>query len=100
LTLTASDLLDQFRKRGMDDVIQRSIDKRTLEAVKLEKIKGLIAKFEAAIQAHDAEVAAATSALEASDFAVIDHINASFSSFPSFSPEMPSLQTEGNPNVN
>jgi hypothetical protein len=41
LAIAASDLLDQFRKRGMDDVIQRSIVKRTFEADNLEKLKGL-----------------------------------------------------------
>ncbi len=48
-------------------------------------------------QAHNAEVAAAHAALEAQEFAALDHMDASFSSCPSFSTEMPSSgATEGN----
>jgi hypothetical protein len=50
--------------RGMNDAIQRTVINRTLEANNLEKLKGLIAIFEAAIQAHDAKVAAAQATLE------------------------------------
>ncbi len=95
LAMAATDLLDQFRDRGMDDSVQRKLVGRALDAESVEKLKGLIAKFEAAIQAHEAKVAAAQAALEEPDFAVMD---ASFSSFPSFSPEMPSSgETEGKP---
>jgi hypothetical protein len=59
-----SDLLDQFRDRRMEDSIQRLIVKHTFEADNLENLKGMIAKFEAAIQARDAKVAAAHAALE------------------------------------
>jgi hypothetical protein len=76
LAMAASDLLDQFRDRGMNDPIQRT--------------EGLIAKFKAAIQAHDAKVAAAQAALEAREFMHhIDHIDESFA-LPSCSTEMTS----------
>jgi hypothetical protein len=39
LAMANSDLLDQSRKRGMDDVIQRSLVKKNIEADKLEKLK-------------------------------------------------------------
>jgi hypothetical protein len=42
--------LDQFSKRGMDDAIQRLVVKKTFEAENLEKLRGLVAKFETAIQ--------------------------------------------------
>jgi hypothetical protein len=64
LAMTASDLLDHFRKRGMGDLVQRTVVNRTLEANNLEKLKGLIAKFEATIQDQHAEVAAARLVLE------------------------------------
>lgn len=66
--LAASDLLDQFRKRGMDDAIQRIIIKRTLDAENVGKLKRLIARFKAKIQAHHADVAAAQAALAAPGF--------------------------------
>ena len=66
--MAASDLLDQFRKRGMDDVIQRTIVKRTLDAENVGKLKRLIARFKAKIQAHYADVAAAQAALAAPGF--------------------------------
>jgi hypothetical protein len=84
LVMATIDLLDQYRKRGMDDSVERSIVKQTFEADNIEKLKGLIAKFEAAIQAHDAEVAAARAALGAPEFADMDHMDAPFSSFPIF----------------
>ena len=62
LALLASDLLDQFRKRGMPDSVQHQTNN-------LEKLKGLVARFDAAIQTHDAEVAAAQAALSAHDAA-------------------------------
>jgi hypothetical protein len=97
LAMATSDLLDQFRKRGMSNSIQRTIVNRTLEANNPEKLKGLVAKFEAAIQAHDTEVSAAHAALGAQQLEAMDHMNASFSSFPSFSTEMScSGATEGN----
>jgi hypothetical protein len=61
--MAASDLLDQFRDRGMYDAIQRSVVKNTFEAESLEKLRGRVAKFKAVIQAHDAKVAAAQEAL-------------------------------------
>ncbi len=73
LAMAATYLLDQFRKRGMDDSVQRSSAKKTFETDIMEKLKGLIAKFEVAIQAHDAEVAATNAALEAREF--MDHID-------------------------
>ena len=66
--MEASDLLDQFRKRGMDDVIQRKIVKRTLDAENVGKLKRLIARFKTKIQAHYADVAAAQAALAAPGF--------------------------------
>jgi hypothetical protein len=38
----------------MDDTIQRKILNNTYDAKNLEKLKGLVEKFEAAIQIHDA----------------------------------------------
>jgi hypothetical protein len=58
-----------------------------------------VAKFEAVIQAHDAEVAAAHwhAALRAQELEAMDHMDASFPSILSFSTEMPSSgATEGN----
>jgi hypothetical protein len=108
LAMEATDLLDQFRKRGMEDSVQRKLVGKALDLESVEKLKGLIAKFETAIQAHNAEVAAAHAALEAQEFAALDHMDASFSSFPSFSTEMPSSgatkgnteETEGNTDAN
>jgi hypothetical protein len=45
LAMEASDLLDQFRRRGMDDLIQRSVVKKAFEAENLGKLKGLVVKF-------------------------------------------------------
>ncbi len=39
LAMANSDLLDQSRKTGMDDVIQRSLVKKNIEADNLEKLK-------------------------------------------------------------
>jgi hypothetical protein len=39
--------------RGMDDSVQRSIVKKAFENENVERLKGLVAKFEAAIQAHE-----------------------------------------------
>jgi hypothetical protein len=50
LAMSASDLLDQFRKRGMPDTIHRKILDKTYDANNLEKLNGLVAKFEAAIR--------------------------------------------------
>ena len=63
LALLACDLLDKFRKRGMHDAIQRRVLNTAHETNNLEKLRGLVAKFKAAIKAHDAEVAAAQAAL-------------------------------------
>jgi hypothetical protein len=50
LAMAATDLLDQFRKRGMDDSVQRKLVGKALDLESVENLKGLIAKFEAAIQ--------------------------------------------------
>jgi hypothetical protein len=63
LAMSASALLNQYRKRGINDDIGRRVLNNTHEARNLERLKGLVAKFEAAIQVHDAEVAAAHTAL-------------------------------------
>ncbi len=63
LALTATDLLDQFRKRGMPDTIQRKVLDHTYDAKNLEKLKDLVKNFKAAIEVHDAKVAAAQAAL-------------------------------------
>ena len=63
LAMSASELLDQYRKGGINDTIYRKVLNNTYEANNLEKLKVLVAKFEAAIQDHDAEVAAAHTAL-------------------------------------
>jgi hypothetical protein len=47
----------------MNDTIYRKVLNNAYEAKTREKLKGLVAKFEAAIQAHDAEVEAAHTAL-------------------------------------
>jgi hypothetical protein len=57
------DLLDQFGDRGMNDTIPRMVLKNTYDAKNLEKLRDLVAKFKAAIEAHDAKVAAAQAAL-------------------------------------
>ncbi len=99
LAMAATDLLDLFRERGMDDSVQRKLVGRALDSESVEKLKGLIAKFEAAIQAHDAKVAAAQAALEVREFMDhLDHMDALFASFPPFSTKMPSSgATEGCP---
>ena len=61
--MLAHDLLDQFGDRGMNDTIPRMVLKSTYEAKNLEKLRDLVAKFKAAIEAHDAKVAAAQAAL-------------------------------------
>ena len=61
--MLAHDLLDQFGDRGMNDTIPRMYLKNTYEARNLEKLRDLVAKFKAAIEAHDAKVAAAQAAL-------------------------------------
>ena len=71
LAMEASAILNQFRKRGMDDVIERTIVKRTLEADNLEELNGLVATFKAQLLAHDADVAVAHAALAASGSATI-----------------------------
>ncbi len=63
LAMTACALLDQFRKRGMPDTIHKRVLDTAHQTNNLEKLKGLVARFEAAIQIHDAEVAAAQAAL-------------------------------------
>ena len=63
VALSASDLLDQFRDRAMPDTIHRRVLDTAHETNNLEKLRGLVAKFKAAIEAHDAEVAAAQAAL-------------------------------------
>jgi hypothetical protein len=96
--MAASDLLDQFRDRGLNDAIPRTVVNRTLEACNMEKLKVLIVKFKAAIQAHDAKVAAAQAAQAEREFMDhIDHNEESFASLPSCSTEMTSSgATEGN----
>ncbi len=62
LAMSASALLNQYRKRGINDDIERRVLNNTHEARNLERLKGLVAKFEAAIQARDAMVTAAHTA--------------------------------------
>jgi hypothetical protein len=66
--MAASGLLDQFREMGMDDSIQRTLAKKNIEADILERLKRLIVKFDRAIQAHDAKVAAVQAALDVQAF--------------------------------
>ncbi len=73
LVMSASELLDQYQKRGKNNTIYRRVFEKTCEANDLEKLKGLVAKFEAAIQDHDAEVAAAHTALVAHECINGDH---------------------------
>jgi hypothetical protein len=63
IAMSASALLNQYRKRGINDEIEIRVLNNAHESRNLEKLKGLLAKFDAAIQAHDAEVAAAHTAL-------------------------------------
>ena len=65
LAMSASALLIQYRKRGINDDTERRVLNNTHDARNLERLRVLIAKFEATIQAHDAEVAAAHTALVA-----------------------------------
>ena len=87
LAMLASDLLDKFRKRGMPDEIQRKVLAKTYDVNDLEKLRGLVAKFKAAIEAHDAKVAAAQAALSAHESLAMEL--ASFSESP-FSTAIPS----------
>jgi hypothetical protein len=105
LAIKASDLLDQFRDRGMPDTIHRKVLDKTYDADNLEKLRDLVAKFKAAIEAHDAKVAAAQAALSAHESLAMEHMDsdnhsmhASFSESP-FSTAIPSSgATNGNPN--
>ena len=65
LAMSASALLIQYRKRGINDDTERRVLNNAHDARNLERLRVLIAKFEATIQAHDAEVAAAHTALVA-----------------------------------
>jgi hypothetical protein len=47
LAMSASELLNQYCKRGINDEIKRRVLNNTHEARNLEKLKGLVAKFEA-----------------------------------------------------
>ena len=47
LAMSASELLNQYCKRGINDEIKRRVLNNTHEAHNLEKHKGLVAKFEA-----------------------------------------------------
>ena len=77
----------------MPDEIQRKVLAKTYDANDLEKLRGLVAKFTASIEAHDAEVAAAQAALSAHQ-----SLAASFSA-SSFSTAIPSSgATNGSPN--
>ena len=65
LAMAATDLLDQFRDRGIEDSVQRKL----VGLIRImwkgsTPVNGLIAKFGAAIKAHDAKVADAQKALE------------------------------------
>ena len=100
LALLASDLLDQFRDRGMDDSVQRKLVGRALDAESVEKLRDLVAKFKAAIEAHDAKVAKAQAALAAHESQAMEQCqeHASFSA-ASFSTAIPSSgATNGSPN--
>jgi hypothetical protein len=111
LAMTACALLDEFRDRGMNDTIQRKVLNNKYDANNLEKLKDLVAKFKAAIEAHDTKVAAAQAALsthESLAMETVDGMHASFSASPSFSTAIPSSGatkgnlngTEGNTNAN
>ncbi len=56
LAMEASDLLDEFRDKGLNDLVQRTVVNRALEA---------------AIQAHDAKVAAAQVAWKSGIFLLV-----------------------------
>jgi hypothetical protein len=63
----------------------------------VERLNGLIEKFEAAIKAHDAKVAAAKAALEERELvACLDYMDESFGSLPLCSTEMTSSGATGN----
>jgi hypothetical protein len=80
----------------MNDTIPRMVLKNTYDAKNLEKLRDLVAKFKAAIEAHDAKVAKAQAALSAHESLAMEH--ASFSESP-FSTAIPSSgATNGNPN--
>jgi hypothetical protein len=96
LAMLASDLLDQFRDRGMPDTIQRGVLDTAHQTNNLEKLRDLVAKFKAAIEAHDAKVAAAQAALSTHESLAMEH--ASFSESPFSTAIPPSGATNGNPN--
>ena len=100
LALLASDLLDQFRDRGMNETIQRRVLDTAHQTNNLEKLRGLVAKFKASIEAHDAKVAKAQAALAAHESQAMEQCqeHTSFSA-SSFSTAIPSSgATNGSPN--
>ncbi len=102
LAMMASDHLDQFRKRGKPDSVHRTVLDTAHQTNNLEKLKSLVARFEAAIRIHDAEVAAVQAALSAHESLAMEHVDgmhASFSESLSTSTALPSSgATNGNPN--
>ena len=100
LAMLAADLLDQFRDRGMNETIQRRVLDTAHQTNNLEKLRGLVAKFKASIEAHDAKVAKAQAALAAHESQAMEQCqeHASFSA-SSFSTAIPSSgATNGSPN--
>jgi hypothetical protein len=81
LAMMASDFLDQFRKGGMPDSIHRRVLDTAHQTNNLEKLKGLVTRFEAAIQAHDAEVAAAQVALSAHQSLAMETVDGMHASY-------------------
>jgi hypothetical protein len=71
----AYDCLEQFRDRGMPDTVERNILDRAFTSNNSSRLLALVAKFEKAIQAHDARLLdASTAALAAfSDSSVPVH---------------------------
>ncbi len=66
---------------GVWRIVQRKLVGRELDAKSVDKLNGPIAKFEAAIKAHDAKVAAAQAALEERELlAQLECMDGSFAS--------------------
>jgi hypothetical protein len=68
----AYDSLEQFRERGMPDTVERNMLDRAFTSNDSSRLRALVAKFEKAIQAHDARLLdASTAALAAFSYSSI-----------------------------
>ncbi len=65
LTDAACDCLEQYRERSMQDKLERTLVDKAVQQDNSSRLQALVARFEKAIQAHDARLAASTAALAA-----------------------------------